>query len=197
MGSRLEPLRLCAQPSWEIYNLMTVIDRVRPLFHGCILQRVCSNCVYKPVLFPGVVSPSVGLSNFRGQNSNNVHKEDKVELKGKNRHQNVHYSWSLKHRGLCGSCARWCPRFFFLLKVLSSIQLFVHQLLRPKAAWHTADRTHRTLPNWNSFIISVTVIWQLFRKKAFFQLSDQLWQPEVHVHFDASSTSAVQQELTH
>lgn len=38
---------------------------------------------YKPVLFPGVVSPRVSLSNLSGQHSHNIHKQDKVELKEK------------------------------------------------------------------------------------------------------------------
>lgn len=38
---------------------------------------------FKPVLFPGVVSPCVRLSYFSGQNSHDVHKQNKVELEQK------------------------------------------------------------------------------------------------------------------
>lgn len=37
----------------------------------------------KPVLFPGVVPPRISLSNFSGQHSDDVHKQDEVELKQK------------------------------------------------------------------------------------------------------------------
>lgn len=75
--------------------------------------------------------------------------------------------------GLCGLRARVIAKvffflfFFLLLKVPSSIQLFIHQLVHPKTTWNTADRTLRTLPNLEYQHHFHHCNLTLFQKKAF------------------------------
>lgn len=72
--------------------LMTIIAHVPHSVTAVISSVFVQTPVDKPVLFPGIISPRVRLSNFRGQHSNDVHKEDKIELK---QTEEVNYSQTL------------------------------------------------------------------------------------------------------
>lgn len=75
--------------------LMTIIAHV-PHSVTAVISSMLSPTPDKPVLFPGIISPRIRLSNFRGQHSNDVHKEDKIELK---QTKEVNYSQTLNTVG--------------------------------------------------------------------------------------------------
>lgn len=108
---------------------------------------LCPTPACQPVLFPGVVSACVCLSDFCGQHSNDVHKEDKVELKRTNRQEN--YSWALNKVG-CVKYVQTDAKVFLCIESSS-----IHPI---------RCRQNQT---WNSSIIFSTVIWRLSRKMWF------------------------------
>lgn len=127
-------------------HLMTIIAHDSSHCHGCNMQCICSDSRLQTCTVSWChISPRLSLE-FSWPIPERCSQRGWSWAETEQREKSSSFMVS-EHTVGSGDYGHDGQRFLvFSLKVPSSIQLFAHQLLRPKATWNTADRTLRTLP---------------------------------------------------